>query len=370
MVPLGARHERKGEPWGRGFRVLYAFALITAFQTAKADPIDDLIKASMAKDHILGVAVGIIRDGKLLTARAYGSANFETNTPVTTETVFRIASMSKQFCAASILMLQAEGKLSIDDPISKYIEGTPETWSKVTLRHLLGHQSGIPDILSVKGFSFETRDTQKSILALLRPLRLSFAPGEKFSYSNSGYYLLGWVVEKVSGQPLADFARERLFKPAGMDKTSYFRVGNIVPNRAAGYYWKEDHYENALPTRPTVGDGSGAVLTTLGDWAKWDAALDVGAPLSKSIQAAMTTGGMFNDGTKSKYGFGWYDDGGGAVHHTGSTHGFTSAFIRDPKRHLTVVVLRNSGANGSLKMAQDVLAAFSPSPRQTLEKGF
>ncbi len=356
LVPLGARHE---------FRLPVVLILLAPI-AAKADPIDDLIKASMAKDHIPGVAVGIIRDGKLLTERAYGIANLETNTPVTTETVFRIASMSKQFCAASILMLQSEGKLSIDDPISKYVEGTPESWSKVTLRHLLGHQSGIHDILDVKGFSFEGRYTQKSILNLLKPLPLDFAPGEKFSYSNSGYYLLGWVVEKVSGQPLADFARERLFKPAGMEKTSYFRVGDIVPNRAAGYYWSTDHYENAWPTRPAIGDGSGAVLTTLGDWAKWDVALDVGAPLSKTLQAAMATGGTFNNGTKSKYGFGWYDDGGGAVHHTGSTHGFTSAFIRDPKRHLTVVVLRNSGAGASLKMAQDILAAFTPPPEQSV----
>ncbi len=347
---------------GVGRRLAAVVALASCSALVAADGIDDLIKSAMAKDHIPGVAVGVIKDGKLVVSRGYGIANIETSLPVTTDSVFRIASMSKEFCAASILMLQAEGKLSVDDPISKYVEGTPESWKGITLRHLLGHQSGIHDILDVKSYSFETKYSQKQIVKLLARLPLDFEPGTKFSYSNSGYYMLGWVVEKVSGQSLADFATARILKPAGMTTASYFRYGTIVPSRANGYYWNVDHFENAWPTRPEVGDGSGAVLASLGDWLAWDRALDKGEPVSPAIQAQMGTAGRFKDGSLSTYGMGWYADGDGKVHHTGSTHGFTSAFLRDPKRHLTVVVFRNSGATGSLKMARDVLAAFEAAP--------
>lgn len=339
--------------------------LLAFSASARADAIDDLIKASMAKDHIPGVAVGVIRDGKLVVARGYGLANLETNAPVTPDTVFRIASMSKQFCAASILMLQAEGKLSIEDPVSKYIEEAPETWKDIKIRHLLGHQSGIHEINATKGYDFRDDYTPAQLLDLMKSGPLDFAPGTKFSYSNSGYYILGWIVQKTSGMSLKGFVETRIFAPAGMTHTSYFRQDDVIPNRADAYRWIKDHYENGWPERSAAGDGSGAALTTLGDWAKWDAALDAGTPVSKTIQTQMATGGSFNDGTRSKYGFGWYDDGEGRVHHTGSSYGFTSAFIRDPKRRLTVVVFRNSNGGPALAMAQGVMDAFESDQRPT-----
>lgn len=333
-------------------------ALLALTSIAHADGIDDTIKAAMAKDHLPGVAVGVIKDGKLLVSRAYGLANLETNTPVTTETVFRIASMSKQFCAASILMLQAEGKLSIEDPVSKYIDGAPESWKDIKLRHLLGHQSGIHELNDTKGYDFRDDYTQAQLLSLMKAMPLDFAPGDKFSYSNSNYCILGWIVEKVSGLSLAEFARTRIFVPTGMTHTSYFREEDVIPNRANAYRWSTDHYTNGWPERSAAADGSGAVLTTLGDWAKWDAALNALIPVSFDVQRQMGTAGTLNDGKRSSYGFGWYDDGGGKVHHTGSTYGFTSAFIRDPARRLTVVVFRNSNGGNSLQMAKDVLAAY------------
>ncbi len=333
-------------------------ASVLAPSLAHADPIDNLIRASMAKDHIPGVAVGVIRDGKLVVARGYGVANLETNTPVTTDTVFRIASMSKQFCAAAILMLAAEGKLSVEDPVSKWVDGTPEAWKDVRLRHLLGHQSGIHEINDAKGYDFRDDDTPAELLAIMKAPPLDFRPGERFAYSNSNYALLGWIVQRASGQSLKAFVESRIFAPAGMANARYFRQDDVIPNRANAYRWRTDHYENGWPERSAALDGSGAALMTLADWAKWDAALDVGAPVSKAIQAQMGTAGTLVDGTRSKYGFGWYDDGEGRVHHTGSTYGFTSAFVRDPKRHLTVVVFRNANGGPALDMAKGVMDAY------------
>lgn len=345
--------------------LLLPAAFFAVAASAFSDPIDDIVKSAMAKDHIPGIAVGVIKDGKLVVARGYGTADLEAEEPVVPDTEFLIASMSKQFCAESILLLAADGKLSIDDPISKYVEGTPESWSKVTLRHLLSHQSGIHDIVSVQGFSFlDPTWTPARILGKLSPLPLDFSPGDRFFYSNSNYYLLGWTVEKVSGMSLAEFARKRIFEPAGMTHTRYSRFADLVPKRAHAYLWHEDRqaYSNEWAGRPTAADGSGAVITTLGDWAKYDAALDAGLPIPKAVQDQMGTGATFNNGIKSKYGFGWYDDGNGAVHHTGGSYGFSSVFLRDPNLHVTVVVFRNAKGGPVLEMGREIMAAFTKMP--------
>ena len=344
---------------------LAVFGLLAPFTLAHADPLDDVVRAAMARDHVPGVAVGIVRNGKLVVSRGYGLADMEAEEKVTPETAFLLASMSKQFTAAAILMLAAEGKLSIDDPVSKYVEGTPAAWSGITLRHLLGHQSGIHDIVAVPGYDFYNRWSQKAILAKLSPLPLDSAPGERFRYSNSGYYLLGWTVEKVSGRTLAEFVQKRIFRPAGMDHTRYFRYTDVIPHRAHAYAWGEGGYVNEWSGRPAAADGSGAVVSTILDWAKWDAALDAGSPVSQAIQAQMAAHGNLNDGKSSPYGFGWYDDGEGRVHHTGGSYGFSSAFIRDPKRRLTVVVLRNAKGGPVLEMAKGILAEFVRSTQAT-----
>ena len=342
---------------GKALSVLAAAFLLAA---AWADPIDDLVRAAMAKDHIPGVAVGVIKDSRLVVARGYGIANLETGTPVTPDTVFRIGSMSKAFTAAAILMLAEKGKLSIEDPVSKWVDDTPKGWKGVRLRHLLGHQSGIPEINDAKGYDFRDDLRQGELLRLMAGRPVESEPGARFAYSNSNYALLGWAVQKASGRSLKEFVEGEIFSPAAMAHTRYFRQDDVVPNRADAYRWIGDHYENGWPERSAALDGSGAVLTTLGDWARWDAALDTGAPVSRAVQLQMGTAGTFDDGTRSKYGFGLYVDGGGVVHHTGSTYGFTSAFIRDPVNRLTVVVLRNSNGGSALEMANAVRLAYDP----------
>lgn len=342
-------------------RTLSSLALVCLLSVAAlADPIDDAIRASMAKNHIPGVAVGIVKDGRLVVARGYGVANLETGTPVTPETVFRIASIGKGFTAESILLLQGEGKLSVGDPISKYLSDLPDAWKGITIRDLLTHQSGIHEINDAKGYDFRDDSTPAQLLEILRPLPLDFETGTRFRYSNSGYYLLGWIVEKVSGQSLKAFAESRIFTPIGMSKTSYYRQPDVVPNRAEAYRWIKDHYENGWPERSAAGDGSGAVLTTLGDWAKYDGALDAGTPISKAIQREMGTRKPFKNGKPSPYGYALYEGTDGAVFHTGSSYGFTSAFIRDPKHRITVFVFRNSNGGPALEMANAVRLAFDP----------
>ena len=352
---------RAGTRASRDYRRIGAFVLLSLISSlVQADPIDDVIRTSMAKDHIPGVAVGIVKDGKLVVARGYGVANLETGTPVTPDTVFRIASMSKGFTAESILLLQEEGKLSVYDPISKYLSDLPDAWKGITIRDLLTHQSGIHEINDAKGYDFRDDSTPAQLLEILRPLPLDFETGTRFKYSNSGYYLLGWIVEKASGQSLKAFAESRIFSPIGMTKTSYYRQPDIVPNRAEAYRWVRDHYENGWPERSAAGDGSGAVLTTLGDWAKYDLALDAGTPVSKAIQREMGTRKPFKNGKPSPYGYALYEGQDGATFHTGSSYGFTSAFIRDPKRRITVFVFRNSNGGPALEMANAVRLAYDP----------
>lgn len=330
---------------------------LAAASGARADAVDDYIRGRMAEDHLPGVALAIVRDGKIVKAAGYGVANLETGTPVAPDTVFRIASMSKQFCAAAVLLLEKENKLRLDDSVRTYLPDAPASWQPVTLRHLLTHTSGIANVTEQPDFHFDREYDEKRLLTFLAAKPLVSAPGEKFHYSNSNYAILGWVVHRVSGEPLAKFVQERIFAPLGMAASGYPRWPDLVPHRANGYRWDRDHYRNAWPNRPTGMDGSGAIMTDVLDLAKWDAALNADLPLGGDLKRQMWTSMTLNDGKKTGYGFGWYVKPG-EEHHTGETSGFTSAILRDTRDRLTVVLLRNAQAPGALPMAREVLRRY------------
>ena len=249
--------------------------------TGKADEIDHYITAQMQRLHILGASLAIVGDGGIVKAQGYGFANLELKAPATKDTVYEIGSNTKQFTAAAIMMLVEEGKIGLDDSITKYFSEAPQAWRGITIRHLLTHTSGIQNHVAVPhwldvfrtNLAFETTPTRGELLKMFFKLPLEFQPGESWAYDNTGYYLLGMIIEKASGKSYWQFLDERVFKPLGMNATRSTDPQPIVPNRASGYEWKNEHFENRPVLLPAIAFSAGSLLSTAEDMAKWDAAL-------------------------------------------------------------------------------------------------
>jgi D-alanyl-D-alanine carboxypeptidase len=333
--------------------------LIFAPLAVHADKVDDYIKVQMQRKHIPGLSLAVVKDGRLLKAKGYGLANVETNTPATAETVYKIASISKQFLATGIMLLMQDGKLSLDDKISKYLDGTPDTWKDITVRHLLTHTSGLVE--DPPGFEPYKVQPDADVIKLAYATKLLFAPGEKFSYSNLGYFVLAEIIHKVSGKPWSELITERLFAPAGMIATRTTTTTDIVAHRASGYEWRKDKLENAenwVAVRP-----SGAFLTTVLDMAKWDVVLNSESILKSSLREQMWTPVKLNDGTTVPYGFGWGLtpwQGHKRVAHNGGLPGFLSDYEHFIDDKLTVIVMINSTSADPGKIALNVAGFYVP----------
>jgi CubicO group peptidase (beta-lactamase class C family) len=332
-------------------------ALFVAFGlpvSGKTDQIDDYIMAQVRQLHIPGVSLAIVRDGRTIKAQGYGFANIELKAPATKDTVYEIGSNTKQFTAAAIMMLVEEGKVRLEDPITKYFPEAPQTWRGITIRHLITHTSGIQNHVAVPrwldvfrtNLAFETTPTRDDLLKMFFKLPLEFQPGETWAYDNTGYYLLGIVIEKASGKSYWQFLDERIFKPLGMTATRSTDPQPIVPNRASGYEWKNDHFENRPVLLPAIGFSAGSLLSTVEDTVKWDGALYGEKLLKKSSLDQMWTATMAKDGADApfNYGFGCFIDsyhGNRLVQHSGGTPGFSSVIYRFLDDKLTIIILTN-----------------------------
>ena len=335
---------------------MVALALLGSL--VRADEIDDLVRANMEAEGINGIAIGIVVDGVLVERRAYGFANIETHTMVRPETVFKIASMSKAFCASAAMMLIDEGKMSLEDLVVDILPAAPESWGEIRVKHLLSHTSGIP---SATGFQFSAQYTPEQFLALFEGTELREEPGDTFRYNNFGFATLGQVVGAVSGKPLREFVTERILKPLGMVATHYYDHRRIVPQRANGYSRRNGEHVNPNPVRPYVYDGSGGLLTNLLDYAQWDAALRSDILLSAEIKEKMWTKFTLNDGSQGNYGFGWFPgevDGERVVYHGGGTQGFTSHIVRGLESGVTVFVFRNGSGSQVQPLTRAIFAAY------------
>jgi len=333
--------------------------LLLSLQTAavRADKVDDYVKAEMRKQRIPGLSLAVVKEGKIIKAEGYGLANVEHNIPARPETVFKIGSVSKQFIATGIMLLVQEGKIGLDDKVGKYLDGTPESWNGITIRHLLTHTSGIVR----EGPGFDPFKDQKDFdvikTAYTSPLR--FAPGEKYEYCNVGYFSLAEIISRVSGKPWGDFMNERVFAPLGMTATRPTSYSAIVPNRADGYEWKNDKMQNAveyIAVRP-----SGAFLSNVLDLAKWDAALYTDAILKQATREQMWTPVKLNSGAAYPYGLGWQLDSLGnhkQIHHGGSLPGFRSQFSRLPDDKLSIIVLTNCDNANPVAIVRGVAATY------------
>ena len=339
----------------RSFQLLLG-VLVSLFHVcandAKADPIDRFIRSEMERQQIPGVAIAVVKHGKIVKAEGYGLANIEHSVPVIPETVFQSASVGKQFTAAGVLLLAEEGKLGLDDPISRYLTNAPPTWQGITIRHLLNHTSGIPNYDVQKGFNLRQDYTEEELVALAAGLKLDFAPGSDWNYSNTGYVLLGVIVRRVTGKFYGDFLQERIFKPLRMTSTRVINETNIIPHRAAGYELIGGEVKNQAwvsPSLNTTADGS--LYFTVLDVAKWDAALYTDTPLAARIRGQMWTPAKFGNGATTSlkmsgasYGFGWGLDtvaGHRVVQHGGHWQGFKTHIARFLDDGLTVILLCN-----------------------------
>jgi CubicO group peptidase (beta-lactamase class C family) len=308
--------------------------------------VDAYVEAEIARRHIPGVSVAVTRRGEVIHAKGYGQANVELAVPATENTIYQIGSITKQFTATAIMMLADEGKLSLGDPISKYLDDAPDAWSGVTVRHLLNHTSGIKSYTSIADNMAKNRldRSKQEIIGSVRDLPLEFEPGEKFAYNNSGYFLLGLIIEKASGKSYGEFLDERLFKPLRMTATRVNDLKLIIPNRATGYAWLMGQLQNAEHSSMTWPFSAGAIASTVTDLAKWDIALAAGRPVKQAVLDEMWTKTKLNDGKDVDYGFGWSISsyrGHRVIGHGGGISGFTTDIARFVDDKLSVIVLTN-----------------------------
>jgi len=316
------------------------------------------VRAEMEKQHIPGLALLVSRNGIPIREQGFGLANLELDVPVTPKTIFQSGSVGKQFTAAAVMLLVEEGKIGLDDPLSKYFDSGPSWWDQVTIRELLSHTAGFTDY--PKDFDLRKDYSEEELLKIVAAIPPAYPPGTSWAYSNMGYVTLGILIHKVSGQYFGDFLQERVFKPLGMSTTRIISEADIVPNRAAGYVLKNGQLKNqewVSPSANSTADGS--LYFTILDLAKWDAALYTEKVLKTSSKHEMWTVAALNDGKPNRvgYGFAWFVDsrnGHRLVGHDGRWQGFTTHIARYLDDRLTIVILTNQGNCDPQRIVDDV----------------
>lgn len=316
---------------------------------------DEYLKASVKFDQFSG-SVLVAKNGVPIFSRGYGQANIELNVPNTPNTVFKIASLTKQFTALAVMQLQERGKLNVNDAICRYLDDCPAAWQPITIRQLLTHTSGIPNFSSLPDWDEKLSIQPYEKLAfvkLFRDLPLQFAPGENYRYSNSAYYLLGLIIEKASGRSYQEFLRANIFAPLGMKNTNFDNPYRLTPNLAKGYYWYLNSFVNAPYHTLSSSYSNGGLVSTTGDLLLWDQALYTDKLVSRqSLDEIFTP-------VKRNYGYGWIVEkklDRKSMGHAGSFNGFSSFILRFPDEKITVIVLSNSDEASATKIANNLSA--------------
>jgi CubicO group peptidase (beta-lactamase class C family) len=339
--------------------VSIALLLLLAASTTAQDltpKFDEYLNALARQDRFIG-SVLVARDGKVIFSKGYGLANVELDVPNTPETKFRLGSVTKQFTAASILLLQERGKLSVQDPICKYFDNCPAAWSEVTIHRLLSHTGGIPNFTSFPDYlpKMMLPVTPQEMIARFKDKPLDFKPGEKWSYSNSGYFLLGYIIEKAAGESYESFLQKNVFDPLKMTSTGYDHHDTILKQRATGYSLVKGKMVNSAYLDMTQPYSAGSLYSTVEDLFLWNEALYSGKLLSeKSRQAMMTP-------VKNEYAYGLgvqTKSGRKMISHGGGINGFSTFIVRFADEKVTIVVLRNTdyGSPGPGQVSLDLAA--------------
>jgi len=318
--------------------------------SADGDTYSDYLNAAYPADGPGATAI-VVKDGEVLFQGARGMADLELGVPLTADHVFRLGSITKQFTAAAIMLLEQRGKLTVGDPITKYLPDYPTNGYEITIEHLLTHSSGIFSYTSIPGYMVgnEIRAdlSTEELVDVFDDLEMDFSPGEQWSYSNSGYVLLGAIIEKVSGRSYADFVEKNIFEPLGMNN-SHYGGSQLIPGRASGYQAIEDGYTNAPFLSMTQPHAAGSLLSTVGDLARWNAGLFGGELLTVESVARMATEFTLNDGEGTGYGYGLSVreiDGTPVIDHGGGIHGFATYAVWMPETKIYVALLCNNPDN-------------------------
>ncbi len=329
--------------------------------------LDKSITSFMEKSNVPGVQYSVVSMGKIIHQKSYGLANVELSVEVNENSVFEIGSISKQFVTAAVMLLHQEGKIGLDDPIHTYLAYLPSEWMGVTVRQLMTHTSGIPDYEEIRTYdAYRYRFTPEEVIKIAHSRPMDFEPGQGWYYSNTGYFLLSMIVERVDGKPLGKILKARIFDPLGMVNTRFADPEAIIANRVSGYWVnKAGELINRNPTETSSTLGAGGILSSAHDLALWDNALNGTELLSAASKTQMWTSVKLPNGKDSEYGFGWeVSDYKGlkSQHHNGQVAGFLAYFYRFPEQNVAFIVFLNRYRVRNM-VKDDVILTFMPSLR-------
>ncbi len=322
-----------------------------------------------------GFAIQIDQNGETIYKRATGYANLELEVPMTNDHIFRIGSITKQFTAAAILKLAEQGKLQVSDPIEKHIADYPTLGKNITIEHLLTHTSGIKSYTGMKIWDSEVRKkdfTVEELVDYFKSEPMDFDPGEKFKYNNSGYILLGLIIELTSGMSYADYLQKEFFTPLGMKNSSYGDPGRVIKNRASGYSSGENgEFQNAAYLSMSQPYAAGSILSTTNDLSKWYHAIFADKVISKESREKAHSSYVLNDGKKTGYGYGWTllnYKGVEIVQHGGGINGFSTASAFVASKNTFVTVFANCNCLSPDKLLQKLATTAIGMPMETPKK--
>jgi len=319
--------------------------------------VDSLLQEKYAT-NTPGATFLISKNGNIIYEKAFGLANLELNVPMNTESVFEIGSMTKQFTAVSILMLMEDDKLNLDDEITKFIPDYPTNGNKITIHHLLTHTSGIKSYTSLKKLNAISKQdlTPLELIDFFKNEPIDFVPGDKFKYNNSGYVILGYIIEKVSGQSYANFVEEQIFKKLNMTASQYASNSKVIKNRASGYQ-DDEGYVNTREISFTLTYSSGSLMSNLSDMFKWQEAIKSNLLISKKTTKKAFTNYTLNNGDHINYGYGWKIKTISNIQsfeHGGAIWGFKSMGVYLPDLDIYVVGLTNCLCNSPTKVTREI----------------
>lgn len=332
--------------------------------------IDSLLRAKYPS-NAPGAVFLIAKNGHVIYKKAFGLANLELNVPMKPDNVFEIGSMTKQFTAISILMLMENGKLDLDDPITKFIPDYPTNGNKITIHHLLTHTSGIKNFTSMRELNTISKNdlTPSELIDFFKNQPMDFSPGEKFKYNNSGYAILGYIIETISGQSYADFVVENIFKKLEMKTSQYASHSEVIQNRASGYQNK-DGYINSREISFTLPYASGSLMSTVDDMFKWQEAIKNNSLISKETAEKAFTNYILNNGEPINYGYGWHIKTIAGIpdrEHGGEIFGFKSMGVYIPGLDIYVVGLNNCDCNSPTKITRDIAELVIDKPDNKID---
>lgn len=349
--------------------IIGTFAMLCAAAPAISAPnldtfrkqLDTFVETQMHTQKVPGIAIAVLRNGKIVVAKGYGWANVELNVPVTTETMFQSGSVGKMFTAAAVMTAVEQGKMDLNDPVSKYLPDAPASWHPITIRQMLTHTSGLPNA----GADFDLRRdyTDDELVKTFYPMTLDFEPGARWSYSNTGYQLLGILVKKATGQSYLDILGTHVFKPLGMKTARAVNDADIVPNRSAGYQLVDGELKNQDWVSMFNPTGDGSLYLSLDDMIAWARGVEKGAALSSNSWKQIYTPVRLNSGKPYPYGFGWFlDEAGGhpRYYHSGSWQGFRTFYSRYLGDDLSVILLANSADTNTYALVDGIAALWDP----------